>query len=52
MTYKIISPTGVSVTKSLSDEQVQKVQQLKYFTLVPMKIHVFMGDNVCTSCEG
>ena len=33
MTYKIISPTGVSVIKTLFDNEVEKLKREKYFTL-------------------
>lgn len=50
--YKIISPTGVSVTKSLTEEQVEKLKRDKYFSLVSLMPRVFVGGSVCTSCEG
>jgi hypothetical protein len=52
MPYKIISPTGVSVTKSLSEEEVTKLKAEKYFELVPLKVKIYTGEGVCTSCEG
>lgn len=52
MTFKIISPTGVTVTKMLTEEQAEKLKREKYFTLVPLQVRVFTGESVCTSCEG
>jgi hypothetical protein len=51
MPFKIISPTGNTVTKTLSEEQVGKLKAGKYFTIVPM-VRVSISDSVCTSCEG
>lgn len=39
MPFKIISPTGVSVTKTLSEEEVNKLKADKYFQVVPLTIH-------------
>jgi len=50
--YKIISPTGVSVTKSLSEEEVTKLKADKYFTVISLQPRVFVGGSTCTSCEG
>jgi len=52
MPYKIISPTGATVTKTLSEEEVEKLKKDKYFTLVSMQPKVFTGGSVCISCEG
>ena len=35
MPYKIISPTGVSITKSLTEEEVTKLKADKYFRIEP-----------------
>lgn len=50
--YKIISPTGVSVTKSLSEEEVTKLKALKHFQVVAIQPRVFVGGSTCLSCEG
>ena len=52
MPYKIISPTGVSVIKSLSEEDAEKLKKEKYFTLISMQPRVFVGGSTCISCEG
>ena len=52
MPYKIISPTGVSVTKSLTEEEVSKLKAGKYFSLVSLMPRISISDSVCTSCEG
>ena len=52
MPYKVISPTGVSITKSLSEEEVEKLKKDKYFTLVSLQPRVFVGGSTCVSCEG
>ncbi len=33
--FKIISPTGVSITKSLTEEEVSKLKADKYFAVEP-----------------
>ncbi len=35
MPYKIISPTGVSITKSLNEEEVNKLKAGGYFKIEP-----------------
>jgi len=35
MPYKIISPTGATVTKTLSEEEVEKLKKDGYFNLEP-----------------
>ncbi len=52
MTYEIESPTGNKVTTPLSDEQLQKIQQLKHYKLTPVRPRISISDSVCTSCEG
>lgn len=52
MTYKIISPTGNQVIKTLTDDEVQSLKAGKYFTVVSMQPKVFVGASVCISCEG
>ena len=52
MTYKIISPTGTSITKTLSEDEVETLKKMKYFTLVLMQPRVFVGGSTCASCEG
>jgi hypothetical protein len=50
MPYKIISPTGATVTKTLSEEEVAKLKGDKYFTLVPLVIHRRALEE-CESCS-
>lgn len=50
--YKIVSPTGVSVTKSLSEEEVTKLKASKWYQIVSIKPRISVSDSVCTSCEG
>jgi len=52
MPYKIISPTGVSVTKSLTEQEVATLKHDGYFQLVSMKPRISISDSVCISCEG
>lgn len=52
MPYKIQSPTGVTVTKTLTEEQVAKLKADKYFTLVALQPRVHISESTCTSCEG
>jgi hypothetical protein len=52
MTYKIISPTGASVTKTFTEQEVAKIKSLQYFQVVPLTVRVYTGESVCTSCEG
>ena len=52
MPYKVISPTGVAIVKSLTDEEVEKLKRDRYFTVVSMQPKVFVGGSVCVSCEG
>jgi len=52
MTYEIKSPTGNEVTTPLSNEQLQKVQQLNYYKITPIRPRISISDSVCTSCEG
>lgn len=52
MPYKIISPTGVAVTKTLSEEEAAKLKAQGYFTLVSMRPRITITDSACVSCEG
>jgi hypothetical protein len=50
MTYKIISPTGASVTKTFTEQEVAKIKSLQYFQVVPLTVHRI--ENHCLACEG
>ena len=52
MTYKIISPTGNFVMKTLTDDEAQSLKAGKYFTVISMQPRVFVGGSTCVSCEG
>ena len=52
MPYKIISPTGVFVIKTLFDNEIEKLKRDKYFTLVSMQPRITVGGSTCVSCEG
>jgi hypothetical protein len=50
MPYKIISPTGVFVTKTLDEATVNKLKAIGYFTLVPLRVHKRVLEE-CESCS-
>ena len=50
MPFKIISPTGATVTKTLSEEEANKLKAGKYFTVVPLVIHRRQLEE-CESCS-
>jgi len=50
MLYKIISPTGVFVTKTLDEATVKKLKALNHYTLVPLTVHKRVLEE-CESCS-
>lgn len=64
MPYKIISPTGATVTKTLSEEEVEKLKRDGYFNLEPQVnslddffanekpvLRIHKNINECESCH-